>query len=148
MRPFLTLPALSLVALLAACGASSTQPPMSTSGAGGGNLAPQSPNSLPLGSSTDQPLTSPTGIVGQTNVGGAPTARAGTPSTAYVDGAAPPPRRRVIRRRRRVVRRPAAAATARPATPSVTATPVPTTPSTTVAPGMPAPGSPAPSTTR
>lgn len=57
-----------MAALLSACGQATTNAPTVSTGPNS-NREPQSPNSLPRGFETPNPLTSRTGIVGDTSVG-------------------------------------------------------------------------------
>lgn len=68
---------------VAGCAAESRREPVSTANAGSAATEPQSPNSLPRGSSVMAPLTSPVGNVGTTRVGPATTARTGVGRSAY-----------------------------------------------------------------
>ena len=67
LLPLLLLPVLAV----AGCAAESTAPPVSTSrtSSGPSSIDPQSPNSLPRGSSVQAPLTGPVGNIGTTRVG-------------------------------------------------------------------------------
>lgn len=73
---------LSLFAL-AGCNAESRLAPVSTANAGSAATEPESPNSLPLGSSVMAPLTSSVGNIGTTRVGPATTGRAGSARNTY-----------------------------------------------------------------
>ena len=71
----LIVPIIALASLSACARYESKATPVSTEPAGSASSMPQSPNSLPLGSAVDAPLTRATGNVGTTRVGPSSPAR-------------------------------------------------------------------------